>query len=63
LATYNLRGWFLVRPLAIALELGCVGAMLSWLEETLPAFSPFAMAALLAAHMPPSPHFGVHLSY
>ena len=33
---YNLRGGFLLRPLIIALSLGCAGALLSWLEETLP---------------------------
>ena len=31
---YNLRGGFLVRPLIIALSLGCAGALLSWLEES-----------------------------
>jgi hypothetical protein len=35
---YNLRGGFLVRPLAIALTLGCAGAGLSALEESSPAF-------------------------
>jgi hypothetical protein len=45
-ATYNLRGGFLVRPLAIALALGCVGAMLSWLEETFPVFSDIVPRAL-----------------
>ncbi len=35
-ATFNLRGGFLVRPLAIALALGFAGALLSWLEETFP---------------------------
>jgi hypothetical protein len=32
-AMYNLRGGFLIRPLPIALALGCAGALLSWLEE------------------------------
>jgi uncharacterized membrane protein len=36
---YNLRGGFLVRPLAIALTLGCAGALLSSFEESAPAFS------------------------
>jgi uncharacterized membrane protein len=36
---YNLRGGFLVRPLAIALSLGGLGALLSWLEESVPALS------------------------
>lgn len=35
---YNLRGGFLVRPLAIALSLGCLGALLSWFEESVPVF-------------------------
>lgn len=30
---YNLRGGFLVRPFAIALALGSLGALLSWFEE------------------------------
>ena len=34
---YNLRGGFLVRPLSIALALGCVGAALSEMEESVPA--------------------------
>ena len=38
-AMYNLRGGFLVRPLAIALALGGAGAVLSSLEESSPAFS------------------------
>ena len=37
--TYNLRGGFLVRPLIIALSLGCLGAVLSWIEETAHGFS------------------------
>src|ERR1039457_3924635 len=35
-AMYNLRGGFLVRPLTIALSLGCGGAFLSWLGEAFP---------------------------
>ena len=35
-AMYNLRGGFLIRPLTIALALGCAGASLSWLEEEYP---------------------------
>lgn len=34
---YNLRGGFLVRPLIIAIVLGCTGAALSSLEEMYPA--------------------------
>jgi uncharacterized membrane protein len=37
--TYNLRGGFLLRPLFIALTLGCTGAVLSWIEEIVPGFS------------------------
>jgi hypothetical protein len=36
---YNLRGGFLVRPLAIALTLGCAGGLLSSLEESWPPLS------------------------
>jgi uncharacterized membrane protein len=52
-ATYNLRGGFLVRPLAIALALGCAGAMLSWLEETFPFVSDIAPRALFPSHSDP----------
>jgi uncharacterized membrane protein len=52
-ATYNLRGGFLVRPLTIALALGCAGALLSWLEETVPAFSGIAPKALFPSHSDP----------
>jgi uncharacterized membrane protein len=47
---YNLRGGFLVRPLAIALTLGCVGAVFSWLEETLPVFSDWMPTVLFPSH-------------
>jgi uncharacterized membrane protein len=40
--TYNLRGGFLVRPATIALSLGVAGAVISWLEEAIPALSSFA---------------------
>src|ERR1019366_70796 len=52
-ATYNLRGGFLVRPLTIALALGFAGAILSWLEETFPAFSDVAPKALFPSHSDP----------
>ena len=52
-ATYNLRGGFLVRPLAIALALGCAGAMLSWLEETFPSFSDIVPKTLFPSHSDP----------
>ena len=48
--TYNLRGGFLVRPLIIALSLGCAGALLSWLEETEPALSAWVPAVLFPSH-------------
>ena len=50
---YNLRGGFLTRPLAIALTLGCVGAVLSWLEETIPGFSGWMPAVLFPSHSDP----------
>jgi uncharacterized membrane protein len=50
---YNLRGGFLIRPLAIALTLGSVGAILSWLEETVPAFSSWMPAVLFPSHEDP----------
>ncbi len=52
-AMYNLRGGFLVRPLAIALALGCAGAFLSWLEETFPAISDLVPGALFPSHSDP----------
>src|ERR1039458_6080806 len=50
---YNLRGGFLVRPLIIALSLGFVGAVLSWLEETEPALSAWVPAVLFPSHSDP----------
>jgi len=50
---YNLRGGFLVRPLAIALTLGCTGALLSWLEESFPAFSAWVPKALFPSRADP----------
>src|SRR5262249_24194161 len=50
---YNLRGGFLVRPLTIALTLGCVGALLSWLEEVVPALSAWVPKALFPSHADP----------
>jgi uncharacterized membrane protein len=52
-AMYNLRGGFLTRPLVIALALGAVGAALSWLEETVPAFSNWMPAVLFPSHSDP----------
>jgi uncharacterized membrane protein len=52
-AVYNLRGGFLVRPLTIALTLGCVGAALSWTEEMTPAFSQWVPGLLFPTHADP----------
>jgi uncharacterized membrane protein len=52
-ATFNLRGGFLVRPLTIALALGCAGAILSWLEETFPSLSNLVPTALFPSHSDP----------
>lgn len=50
---YNLRGGFLVRPLIIALTLGCAGAVFSWLEETFPFLSDVVPHALFPSHADP----------
>src|SRR5579862_9270250 len=50
---YNLRGGFLVRPLTIALVLGCAGAFLSWVEEEFPATSEWVPTALFPSHSDP----------
>jgi len=50
---YNLRGGFLVRPLAIALVLGSTGAFLSWIEETVPGASDWVPRALFPSHADP----------
>jgi uncharacterized membrane protein len=52
-AMYNLRGGFLVRPLIIALVLGCAGAMMSWLEEQFPVTSNWVPAAIFPSHADP----------
>jgi len=52
-AMYNLRGGFLIRPLTIALTLGCAGAFLSWLEEEFPATSAWVPAVLFPSHADP----------
>ena len=51
--TYNLRGGFLLRPLAIALSLGLVGAGLSWLEAVYPVFSAWVPAFLFPSRSDP----------
>jgi uncharacterized membrane protein len=45
-ALYNLRGGFLVRPVAIAVLLGCLGAVVSWVEESHPWIGNFASRLL-----------------
>ena len=50
---YNLRGGFLVRPLTIALTLGCAGALLSSLEEMFPAVSNWVPRVLFPSHSDP----------
>jgi len=52
-AMYNLRGGFLIRPLTIALALGCTGAFLSWLEEEFPVASAWVPAVLFPSHADP----------
>jgi len=52
-AMYNLRGGFLIRPLTIALILGCAGAFLSWLEEEFPATSAWVPTVLFPSHADP----------
>ena len=50
---YNLRGGFLVRPLTITLILGCVGALLSQAEESIPGFSNWVPRTLFPSHADP----------
>ncbi len=52
-AMYNLRGGFLIRPLTIAISLGCAGAFLSWLEEEFPVVSAWVPTALFPSHADP----------
>jgi uncharacterized membrane protein len=52
-AMYNLRGGFLIRPLIIALTLGCSGALFSWLEEGFPAASAWVPSAVFPSHADP----------
>jgi uncharacterized membrane protein len=52
-AMYALRGGFLVRPLAIALILGIVGATLSSLEEQVPQISAWIPSTLFPSHEDP----------
>jgi uncharacterized membrane protein len=50
---YNMRGGFLVRPLIIALVLGCTGALLSWAEEVFPVISSWVPAVLFPSRADP----------
>ncbi|MGO8671925.1 MAG: DUF2254 domain-containing protein [Capsulimonadaceae bacterium] len=50
---YNLRGGFLVRPLIIALALGCAGAVLSMMEVTLPVISAWVPSGLFPSRSDP----------
>jgi uncharacterized membrane protein len=52
--TYNLRGGFLIRPLAIALVLGGAGAVLSWLEEVAPGASDWVPTVIFPSHADPA---------
>ena len=53
-AIYNLRGGFLVRPVTIALVLGCAGAVLSWIEESDPSINDWAPRVLFFSHGDPA---------
>jgi len=50
---YNLRGGFLVRPLTIALTLGCAGMLLSWAEEAEPRLSAWVPLVLFPSNADP----------
>ncbi len=50
---YNLRGGFLVRPLIIAVALGFLGALLSWIEEAVPGAADWVPRALFPSHSDP----------
>jgi len=50
---YSMRGGFLVRPLIIALTLGCAGALLSALEEAMPRLSALAPTVVFPSHADP----------
>jgi uncharacterized membrane protein len=52
-AMYALRGGFLVRPLLIAIALGLLGAVLSSLEETVPALSTWVPTVLFPSRADP----------
>ncbi|HWF39563.1 MAG TPA: DUF2254 family protein [Candidatus Acidoferrales bacterium] len=50
---YNLRGGFLVRPVTIAIVLGCAGAVLSWAEESNPSIGNWVPPVLFLSHADP----------
>ncbi len=52
--TYNLRGGFLLRPLAIAASLGALGAALSWLEQVYPVFNNWMPSILFPSRTDPA---------
>ena len=52
-AMYALRGGFLVRPLLISIALGLLGALLSSLEETVPALSAWVPVFLFPSRADP----------
>jgi uncharacterized membrane protein len=52
-ATYALRGGFLVRPFVIAILLGIAGAVLSSMEETVPAISAWIPEILFPSRQDP----------
>jgi uncharacterized membrane protein len=52
-AMYALRGGFLIRPLAIALILGIIGAGLSSLEEAMPELGSWIPTTLFPSHEDP----------
>ena len=52
-AMYALRGGFLVRPLLISITLGLLGALLSSLEETVPALSAWVPVFLFPSRADP----------
>jgi uncharacterized membrane protein len=51
--TYNLRGGFLLRPLAIALGLGLTGAAFSWLEQLYPILGNWIPSLLFPSRADP----------
>jgi uncharacterized membrane protein len=52
-ASYAFRGGFLIRPFVIALTLGAAGAILSSLEERVPAIGSFVPEVLFPSHADP----------